>query len=237
MPKWPDGEELYNLNSDPEEKQNLAKTHLKERIMEFRQNLAVKQIESASKDSGLISSLAYRFSINAYAFCLLSWLCYGRAVVRSGRTPIAAAVIQNDILPLIQKHCVQCHGPEKQKGKFRIDTLAANLHEGGSAGYWHEVLDQLNEGEMPPEDETQLTETELNRFTTWLESGLKQAAAKRSSTGGRQLMRRMSRYRTSIHWRICWASGSITPLTSPEIYRVRMVSRPTPSTLACPPCS
>ena len=75
------------------------------------------------------------------------------------------------------------------KGKFRIDTLAANLHEGGSAGYWHEVLDQLNEGEMPPEDETQLTETELNRFTTWLESGLKQAAAKRSSTGGRHLSR------------------------------------------------
>ena len=48
--KWPDGEELYNLNSDPEEKQNLAgKSHLNEHLMEFRQNLAVKKIESASK--------------------------------------------------------------------------------------------------------------------------------------------------------------------------------------------
>ena len=48
--KWPDGEELYNLNSDPEEKQNLAgKPHLDERLMEFRQILAAKQIESASK--------------------------------------------------------------------------------------------------------------------------------------------------------------------------------------------
>ena len=98
------------------------------------------------------------------------------------------------IKPLIEKHCIQCHGPEKQKGKFRIDELSANLHGGDSAGYWHEVLDQLNEGEMPPEDETQLTEDELVTFTTWLESGLKQAATKRVSTGGRQMMRRMSRY-------------------------------------------
>jgi cytochrome c553 len=101
---------------------------------------------------------------------------------------------RSEIQPIIQKHCVQCHGPEKQKGKFRIDELDARLHEGQSAGYWHEVLDQLNEGEMPPEDESQLTDQELAKFTTWLETGLKQAAAKRVSTGGRQMMRRMSRY-------------------------------------------
>ena len=48
--KWPDGEELYNLNSDPEEKLNLAgKPHLNERLMEFRQILAAKQIEAISK--------------------------------------------------------------------------------------------------------------------------------------------------------------------------------------------
>ena len=36
-----------------------------------------------------------------------------------------AAIFEKDIRPLIQKHCVACHGPEKQKGKFRIDTLKA----------------------------------------------------------------------------------------------------------------
>ena len=98
------------------------------------------------------------------------------------------------ILPLIEQHCVKCHGPEKQKGKFRIDTLGKQLAEGESAGFWHEVLDQLNEGEMPPAEESQLSPKELNTFTIWLESSLKQAAAKRTSTGGRQMMRRMSRY-------------------------------------------
>ena len=42
--KWPDGEELYNLRIDPQEKNNLAqKNHLKERLEEFRKVLADKQ--------------------------------------------------------------------------------------------------------------------------------------------------------------------------------------------------
>ena len=42
--KWPDGEELYNLRTDPQEKNNLAqKNHLKERLQGFREILAEKQ--------------------------------------------------------------------------------------------------------------------------------------------------------------------------------------------------
>ena len=42
--KWPDGEELYNLRNDPQEKKNLAqKEHTKERLEEFRKALSEKQ--------------------------------------------------------------------------------------------------------------------------------------------------------------------------------------------------
>ena len=42
--KWPDGEELYNLRNDPQEKNNLArKERLKDRLEEFREILADKQ--------------------------------------------------------------------------------------------------------------------------------------------------------------------------------------------------
>ena len=42
--KWPDGEELYNLLNDPQEKKNLAqKEHLKPRLEEFRKILSAKQ--------------------------------------------------------------------------------------------------------------------------------------------------------------------------------------------------
>jgi arylsulfatase A-like enzyme len=48
--RWPDGEELYNLADDPAEKRNLAgKDHLVDRLREFRQLLAGKQKEAASR--------------------------------------------------------------------------------------------------------------------------------------------------------------------------------------------
>ena len=42
--KWPDGEELYNLNNDPEEKKNLVSLpHVAGKIEEFRKLLAEQQ--------------------------------------------------------------------------------------------------------------------------------------------------------------------------------------------------
>ena len=48
--KWPDGEELYNLTNDPEEKRNLAgKTHVAERLVEFREALKERQQAAAAQ--------------------------------------------------------------------------------------------------------------------------------------------------------------------------------------------
>ena len=47
--KWPDGEELYNLTNDPQEKRNLAgKPHVVERLNELRGVLRAKQQSAAS---------------------------------------------------------------------------------------------------------------------------------------------------------------------------------------------
>ena len=49
---WPDGEELYNLARDPQEKHNLAgKSHVVQRLDKFRQILVAKQKEAARKSS------------------------------------------------------------------------------------------------------------------------------------------------------------------------------------------
>src|SRR6266436_99992 len=38
-----------------------------------------------------------------------------------------------DIKPIFEKSCIKCHGPEKQKSKLRLDSLAATL-KGGENG-------------------------------------------------------------------------------------------------------
>ena len=55
----------------------------------------------------------------------------------------------------IQKHCLSCHGSEKQKADRRFDTLPAQISELDDLERYQEIVDQLNLSNMPPEDEPQ----------------------------------------------------------------------------------
>lgn len=45
----------------------------------------------------------------------------------------AAPDYARDVKPLLARHCVACHGPDKQRSSLRLDS-AAGLHKGGSLG-------------------------------------------------------------------------------------------------------
>ena len=69
----------------------------------------------------------------------------------------------------MERSCLPCHGPEKQKGKFRIDTLNPDLIKGGDKDWWLEVMDVLSNGEMPPDDaEAELSDTNRSDTIDWL---------------------------------------------------------------------
>ena len=110
--------------------------------------------------------------------------------------PCAAAKpsFQNDVKPLVQRYCVSCHGPEKMKADLRIDRLNPDLVKGEDAEHWEEVLNNLNIGDMPPEDEAQPTPAERDIITTWVAKQLRYAAEVKRSTGGRNVLRRLTRY-------------------------------------------
>ena len=82
-------------------------------------------------------------------------------VLTADGQPIAELTLQDEtafkqtVQPFITKHCVSCHGPEKQKGKLRLDTLGTDFTKSVTAGTWIEVMDKMNLGEMPPEEEPQ----------------------------------------------------------------------------------
>ncbi|CAN5317938.1 DUF1592 domain-containing protein [soil metagenome] len=54
-----------------------------------------------------------------------------------------------------EQHCVQCHGADKQKGDVRLDTLRAPEDDPTATETWALILDVLESGDMPPEDEPQ----------------------------------------------------------------------------------
>ena len=98
-----------------------------------------------------------------------------------------------DIIPILEKLCIDCHDEDTAKGELNLDELNPDMVKGPDADKWHEVLNKLNVGEMPPEDKKQPSDKEREVLTSWLNQSLKKAAEARRSTDGRVVFRRLNR--------------------------------------------
>ncbi|MFP6619720.1 MAG: DUF1592 domain-containing protein [Pirellulaceae bacterium] len=120
----------------------------------------------------------------ALAECLLpslAWAADGETVSRES------------IQSLLKTYCYRCHGAQKQKGDIRLDQLDFDLVKGKSTETWHDTLNKLNRGEMPPEDEPQLSVEQRRQLVGWLTEQLRLAARARKGSVGQVVMRRLNR--------------------------------------------
>lgn len=99
-----------------------------------------------------------------------------------------------DVQPLIARYCVSCHGPQEQNADIRLDRLDPNMASGDDGETWHDALNELNQSDMPPKKATQPSQVEREVLVAWMTAELKRATAVRRSTGGRVVMRRLTRY-------------------------------------------
>lgn len=104
------------------------------------------------------------------------------------------ASFKETIEPILQQTCVPCHGAETREGNIRIDTLDPNLLQGNDVDWWLEVLAVLNNGEMPPPDEVELTDADRSAVVAWLSREIQLASSVRRATGRHSSFRRMTRY-------------------------------------------
>ena len=90
-----------------------------------------------------------------------------------------------DIKAIFEKNCFKCHGAEKQKGKLRLDTLAAAL-KGGENGkainagksadspLVKAVARVVEDDAMPPADKGKpLSAAEVGLIRAWIDQGAK----------------------------------------------------------------
>ena len=94
---------------------------------------------------------------------------------------------------ILRKNCFQCHGAEKQKGKFRVDTLNPDLLHGEDVSWWLEIFGVLSNGEMPPED-VRMADNDRKTVIDWLSTELQVASEVRRHEQGHSSFRRMTRY-------------------------------------------
>lgn len=97
-------------------------------------------------------------------------------------------------------YCVECHNAEKQKGKLRLDDISFAIESVENAERWQKILNALNSGEMPPEDETQPDKARKTEFLDDLSGTLVIARKVLGDAGGQITMRRLNRreYKNTI---------------------------------------
>ena len=93
-----------------------------------------------------------------------------------------SAWFQSTIRPILEEHCVDCHGPDKQKGKLRLDSTEGILR-GGESGEPLFVSGLSSESQlitrvtsknlkevMPPKGEP-LTREQVAQLGKWIDGG------------------------------------------------------------------
>jgi mono/diheme cytochrome c family protein len=95
-------------------------------------------------------------------------------------TPAQKADYAKVIQPLFDAHCVSCHGPKKEKGKLRLDTLEATLKGGKNPTFVlgkpdssmllsRVFLDRTAGDVMPPKAEKPMTEKQKEALYAFVE--------------------------------------------------------------------
>ena len=105
---------------------------------------------------------------------------------------LSGSAVDPSVSALFNTYCLKCHGPEKQKGDFRVDKLRVSQTP-ADAEYWQLVLDNLHLGEMPPEKQKQPSAAERERAITWIEAELKRASRMLKGHTSEVVLRRLNR--------------------------------------------
>jgi len=114
------------------------------------------------------------------------------AVHAWAQTPQTPNDFSTTVAPFFKTHCLACHGPEKSKGDITLHTLDGDLAGGGDLERWSLILDLLESGEMPPEDEKQPSPAEREAVTAWIRASLKQAVARAAQEAPAAAARRLT---------------------------------------------
>ena len=108
--------------------------------------------------------------------------------------PVKLTAFPPEVHAVLQKHCFACHGEKKQKGDIRLDTLSIDfLKDRAASEIWHDALNVVSTGEMPPEKEPRPSEEARSVLTGWIRSQMTAALAATKKDGADIAMRRLNK--------------------------------------------
>jgi hypothetical protein len=84
----------------------------------------------------------------------------------------ADPAFRQDLLPVLQKRCGECHGPDLQERNINFSSIMDDQSAARQRKLWRKVVAQLEAGEMPPKESPQLTPDERSMLLAWLKRAI-----------------------------------------------------------------
>lgn len=125
---------------------------------------------------------------------LAVWLfANGRVIGQNAANTDLASEYTQQILPLMQTHCLSCHGEQTPEAELDLSVFQSADDVNRAHPIWGTVAERVEAGEMPPEDaEKSLGDRDRQRLLNWIRAVRKLEAERTAGDPGRVLVRRLS---------------------------------------------
>lgn len=107
--------------------------------------------------------------------------------------PLAQVDFKQDITPIFQKYCTDCHSNDFHEGDFSFERYASGDSIKEDREIWRKVLHLTQLGAMPPAESDQPTKEERQKITDWVDYQLFYVDCSIPHDPGRVTSRRLNR--------------------------------------------
>ena len=94
-----------------------------------------------------------------------------------------AAGLDAIVKPFFEEHCNKCHNEKKHKGDLRTDILKTDFDSPKTMAHWEEIMNRINSGDMPPDDEKRPKPEDVARVAEWIVGQLHEAEVAMQNSG------------------------------------------------------
>ena len=108
------------------------------------------------------------------------------------KEPIAN--FDNDIYPVLKKHCQSCHNDKRKSGGFNLSKYKNLADIKKDMKTWERVADNLRTGDMPPPGKPKPSNQQLDVVNRWMDTQVFEFSCVGQKDPGKVTMRRLNRF-------------------------------------------
>jgi len=127
-------------------------------------------------------------------------LCLSSTPLFGGWSAAVTDDYEAAVLPLLDRHCMRCHGTRIRNGEFDVSVYVDEATALKDPAGWQSIRDRVVDGSMPPGARSGLLKSERRALLGWIEASFSFDTEREVTEPGRPVLRRLNHteYRHTI---------------------------------------